>query len=142
MGIEEVLTAPRSPWQNPFAKGGIGSIGRECLDQVIVLNERHLRRILASYFDYYHRSWTHLSLDKDAPDERPVQQLDAGKLVACPCLTSAPLGLPSDFVRTGLLLLRSGYVRELAAARYPHIQCGGGDFPSLAGGVRGERRLA
>ncbi len=52
------------------------------------------------------------------------------------------LGLPSDFVRKGLLLLRSGYVRELAAASYPHIQCGGGDFPGIAGGVCGERRLA
>ena len=82
MGIEEVVTAPRSPWQNPFAERVIGSIRRECLDHVIVLNERHLRRILASYFDYYHRSWTHMSLDKDAPDERPVQQPGAGKLVA------------------------------------------------------------
>ncbi len=52
----------------------------------------------------------------------------------------AALGLPSDFVRKGLLLLRSGYVRELAAASYPHIHCGGGDFPFIAGGVCGERR--
>ena len=84
MGIEEVVTRPRSPWQNPFAERVIGSIRRECLDHVIVLNERHLRRILASYFDYYHRSPTHLSLDKDAPDERPVQKPGAGKLVAFP----------------------------------------------------------
>ena len=52
------------------------------------------------------------------------------------------VGLPSDFVRKGLLLLRGGYVRELAVASYPHIQCGGGDFPGIAGGVCGERRLA
>ena len=84
MGIEEVVTTPRSPWQNSFAERVIGSIRRKCLDHVIVLNERHLRRILASYFDYYHRSRTHLSLDKDAPDGRPVQQLGAGKLVAFP----------------------------------------------------------
>ncbi len=51
------------------------------------------------------------------------------------------LGLPSDFVRKGLLLLRSGYVRELAAASYPHIQCGGGDFPFIAGGGCGGWRL-
>ena len=57
---------------------------RHSLDDVIVLNERHLRRILASYFDYYHRSRTHPSLDKDAPDERPVQQPGAGKPVAFP----------------------------------------------------------
>ena len=84
MGIEEVVTAPRSPWQNPFVERVIGSIRRECLDHVIVLNERHLHRILASYFDCYHRSRTHLSLDKDAPNERPVQPADTGKIVSFP----------------------------------------------------------
>ncbi len=54
------------------------------MDHVIVLNERRLRRILASYFDYYHRSRTHLSLGKDAPDRRPVQPAGAGKIVAFP----------------------------------------------------------
>jgi putative transposase len=73
MGIHEVLTAPSSPWQNPFAERLIGSIRRECLDHVLVLGERHLRRILTRYFGYYHRARTHLSLDKDAPDARPVE---------------------------------------------------------------------
>jgi len=54
MGIEEVLIAPRSPWQNPYCERAVGSIRRECLDHMIVLNERHLRRILKDYFDYYH----------------------------------------------------------------------------------------
>ena len=67
MGIEDVVTAPRSPWQNPFAERVIGSIRRECLDHVIVFNETHLRRILASYVTYYHGSRTHLSLSKDSP---------------------------------------------------------------------------
>ena len=84
MDIEEIVTAPRSPWQNPFVERVIGSIRRECLDHVIVLNESHLRRILASYIDYYHRSRTHLSLDKDCPHSRPVQEVDAGKIVAFP----------------------------------------------------------
>jgi len=84
MGIEEVVTAPRSPWQNPFAERVIGSIRRECLDHLIVLNERHLRRLLSSYVDYYHRSRTHLALDKDAPDGRPVQRLGDGKVVSFP----------------------------------------------------------
>jgi transposase InsO family protein len=53
MDITEVLTAPRSPWQNPFAERLVGSIRRECLDRMIVLGEKHLRRILRSYFDYY-----------------------------------------------------------------------------------------
>src|SRR5437879_626449 len=71
MGIGEVLTAPHSPWQNPFAERLIGSIRRECLNHVLVLGERHLRRTLARYFAYYHRARTHLSLDKDAPHGRP-----------------------------------------------------------------------
>src|SRR6267378_2836882 len=68
MGIGEVLTAAHSPWQNPFAERLIGSIRRECLNHVLVLGERHLRRILTRYLAYYHGARTHLSLDKDAPD--------------------------------------------------------------------------
>ena len=56
MGIKEVLTAPRSPWQNPFAERLVGSIRRECLDHVIVWNERSLRQTLDSYFAYYYIS--------------------------------------------------------------------------------------
>ena len=67
LGIEEVLTAPRSPWQNPYAERIIGSIRRDCLNHIIVLNERHLRRILREYFSYYHTCRTHLSLNKDPP---------------------------------------------------------------------------
>jgi len=84
LGIYEVLTAPRSPWQNPFAERLVGSIRRDCLDHVIVLGERHLHRILTSYFAYYHRSRTHLSLDKEAPEPRPVLQDDAGEVVELP----------------------------------------------------------
>jgi hypothetical protein len=81
MQIEEVLTAPQSPWQNPLAKRLIGSIRHECLDHVLVLSERHLRRILTCYFGYYHGARTHLSLEKDAPDGRPVEPPEVGKLV-------------------------------------------------------------
>jgi putative transposase len=55
MGIPEVITAARSPWQNAYVERLIGSIGRECLDHVVVFNERHLLRVLSSYVDYYHR---------------------------------------------------------------------------------------
>jgi len=65
MGIEEVLTAPRSPWQNPYAERIIGSIRRECLNHVIVLNEEHLRRILREYFLYYHADRPHMSLESN-----------------------------------------------------------------------------
>jgi putative transposase len=84
MGIDEVFTAPHSPWQNPFAERLIGSIRRECLNHVLVLGERHLRSILARYFDYYHRARTHLSLDKDAPDVRSVELPGAGRIVEIP----------------------------------------------------------
>ena len=84
MRIEEVLTAPHSPWQNPLAERLIGSIRRECLDHVLVLRESHLRRILARYFSYYHQARTHLSLDKDAPDGRPVELPAAGRIVEIP----------------------------------------------------------
>jgi putative transposase len=67
MGMEEVLTVPRSPWQNPFLERLVGSIRRECLDHVIVWNERSLRRTLQSYFAYYRRSRTHLALGKRLP---------------------------------------------------------------------------
>ena len=81
LGIREVLTTPQSPWQNPYVERLIGSIRRECLDHVIVLNETGLRRILKSYFDYYERTRTHLSLDKDAPITRPVQPPEIGRIV-------------------------------------------------------------
>jgi transposase InsO family protein len=84
MRIEEVLTAPHSPWQNPFAERLIGSIRRECLNHVLVLGESHLRRILARYFLYYHRARTHLALDKDAPDVRPVELPETGRIVQLP----------------------------------------------------------
>jgi len=81
MGIAEVLTAPHSPWQNPFAERLIGSIRRECLNHVFVLGELHLRRILTRYFAYYHRARTHLSLDKDAPDGRPIEPPELGMVI-------------------------------------------------------------
>src|SRR5437773_550593 len=84
MRIEEVLTAPHSPWQNPFAERLIGSIRRECLNHVLVLGESHLRRTLARYFSYYHRARTHLALDKDAPDVRPVELPEVGRIVQIP----------------------------------------------------------
>jgi putative transposase len=82
MGIQEVISAPSSPWQNPYVERVIGSIRRECLNHVIVINELQLRRTLAGYLSYYHRSRTHLSLAKDAPTARPVQAVTDGDLIA------------------------------------------------------------
>ena len=84
MGIEEVLTAPRSPWQNAYVERFIGSLRRECLDHVIVFNAAGLKRLLSVYCAYYERTRTHLSLDKDAPIPRPVMPPDEGRVVAIP----------------------------------------------------------
>ena len=84
MGIREVLAAPRSPWQRAYVERVIGSIRRECLDHVIVFNEASLRRTLRLYFDYHHGSRTHLSLEKDSPEPRPVHPPEMGPVVAVP----------------------------------------------------------
>src|SRR5438477_8143888 len=84
MGICEVLSAPRSPWQRAYIERVIGSVRRECLDHMIVFHETSLRRTLTSYFDYYHRSRTHLSLGKDAPEPRAIHPPAMGSVVALP----------------------------------------------------------
>jgi len=84
MAITEVITAPRSPWLNPYVERLIGSICRECLDHVIILNEHHLRRVLSRYFQYHHGARTHLSLNKDCPQPRRVQPVSAANIIAVP----------------------------------------------------------
>ncbi len=84
MGITEVLTAPRSPWQSPYVERLIGSIRRQCQDRVVVMNESSLRRQITCYLDYYHGSQSHLSLGKDSPDGRAVEPPELGRIVAVP----------------------------------------------------------
>jgi len=84
MGIHEVLSTPRSPWQRAYVERMIGSIRRECIDHLIVFNETALRRTLNLYFAYYHRSRTHLSLEKDSPDPRLIEPREMGRVVALP----------------------------------------------------------
>lgn len=84
MDINEVLTAFRSPWQSPYIERLIGSIRRECLDHVVILNELSLRRHMVSYLDYYHGSRSHLSLAKDSPDARVVEPPEMGQIRAVP----------------------------------------------------------
>ena len=89
MNTAAVRTAPRSPWQNAYVERIIGSIRRECLDHVIVLNEAGLQEILTAYVAYYLRSRTHLALAKDTPSPRPVTPPSAGRIVVIPavCIT-------------------------------------------------------
>jgi hypothetical protein len=84
MGIGEVVSVPASPWQTPYVERLIGSLRRECLDHVIIINEAHLRRVLMAYVRYYHRTRTHLGLEKDTPVHRPVSRTFAGPIVAIP----------------------------------------------------------
>jgi transposase InsO family protein len=73
MGIRDRPITPRSPWQNGYVERVIGSIRQECLDRVIVWSEAHLCRVLRGYTLYYNAARTHLGLDKDAPNRRPIQ---------------------------------------------------------------------
>ena len=84
LGIEEVLTAPRSPWQNPYAERLVGTLRRELLDHVVVLGGWHLRRILARYAKYYADDRTHLALGKDSPEERAVEGPGLGEVIQLP----------------------------------------------------------
>jgi putative transposase len=83
MRIEEVITATRSPFQNPYVERVIGSIRRECLDHLIIINETHLRRILQEYFNYYHNSRPHQSLERNSPVPREIEP-PTGKVVSIP----------------------------------------------------------
>ena len=80
----DIRILPRASWQNPYVERVIGSIRRECLDHIIVMNEQHLRRILASYLDYYHGSRKHLSLAKDTPDGRSALPVGSGEVISFP----------------------------------------------------------
>ena len=84
LGIKQVLISARSPWQNPYVERVIGSIRRECVDHVIIFNERHLQRVLKEYLTYYHNHRTHLGLEKDCPGLRSVEPPELGPISAEP----------------------------------------------------------
>lgn len=85
LGIQEIVTARASPWQNAYAERLIGSIRRELLEHVVILNDRHLKRLLGSYFDYYHRWRCHRSLEMDAPDCRNVTPAQSAEVIEFSC---------------------------------------------------------
>ena len=96
LGMNEVISAKKSPWQNPFVERVIGSVRRECTDHLVPLNEAHLRSILGKYVAYYNRSRCHQSLDGNAPQPRPVEDGD-GSIYAIPHLG----GLHHEYRRAG-----------------------------------------
>jgi transposase InsO family protein len=88
LGMKPSRTAPRSPWQNGIAERWIGSVRRELLDRVVVLNDRHLLRLLRDYVTYYHDDRSHLALAKATPMSRPRQARPVGdaEVIALPRL--------------------------------------------------------
>ena len=84
MGIKQVLSAPRSPWQNADVERVIGTIRRECLDHMIVFSERCLSRHIQSFIANHHRSRTHLAVERDSPAPRPIQPPGLGRIIAIP----------------------------------------------------------
>ena len=93
MGIRDKPTASASPWQNGFAERLIGTLRRECLDQILIFGEAHLRRVLSAYAAYYNQARTHLALQKDAPLKRSIQRF--GRIATIPVLA----GLYHQYVR-------------------------------------------
>jgi transposase InsO family protein len=93
MGIRDRPISPRSPWQNGYVERLIGTLRRECLDQMLIFSEAHLRQILTAYAFYYNQSRTHLSLYKDAPLGRAIQRY--GTIAAIPIMS----GLHHRYVR-------------------------------------------
>jgi len=84
MRIAQVVSAARSPWQNPYVERVIGSLRRECTDHVIVTGAAHLRRVLREYVAYYNADRTHVALDRDSPATRPVLPPGRGRVIALP----------------------------------------------------------
>ena len=84
IGVEDLRIAPRSLWMNGYVERLIGSVRRECMDHVLVLNEQHLRRLLKDYFAYYHDARTHLGLAKDAPNRRAIHLPHLGDVITLP----------------------------------------------------------
>jgi putative transposase len=96
LDTKEVIIARRSPWQNPYAERVVGTLRRELLDHVIVMNERHLRRLLRRFVgEYYHPCRTHLSLGKDTPGQRAVEPPEMGEVIELPVVG----GLHHRYVR-------------------------------------------
>ena len=82
LALRQILIAPQAPWQNPFAERVIGSIRHECLDHVVVLNERHLRRRLRAYQRYHNTARPHEALGNNSPGPRNVEPPERGPIVA------------------------------------------------------------
>jgi hypothetical protein len=119
MPIHEVLTAARSPWQNPFAERLIGSIRRECLDHALVLSERHLRRIVTDYVTYFNQARPHQGIHQRIPCAPHLPDYPDGEIVGVPVLG----GLHHDYQRQAAWLLINSSWCGSAISWSQHHQC-------------------
>jgi putative transposase len=81
LGITPTRTSYRSPWQNGVAERWVQSCRRDLFDHVIVVNERHRKRLLSEYVRYYHEDRTHLGLNKETPVSR-IRSTHRGCVIA------------------------------------------------------------
>lgn len=86
LGMQDLPIAPRCPWQNGYVERVIGSLRRECLDHCIVLDERHLKRLLRGYLGYYHTWRPHRSLNMQPPDGREICDPEQGRVIEFPAV--------------------------------------------------------
>jgi len=84
LGMRQLKTAPRSPWQNGYAERFVGTLRRESLDHVIVLGEGHLLNLVRLHAAYYNEDRPHMALGRDAPVPRAVEPPSSGRIVAPP----------------------------------------------------------
>jgi len=84
LGIEELVSAPKSPWQNPFVERVIGTLRRDCTDHIIPLSEKHLLKTVLEYANYYNESRVHMSLEGNSPIARRIEA--KGEVVGEPVL--------------------------------------------------------
>jgi hypothetical protein len=125
MGIQQVLSAPRSPWQRAYVKRVVATIRRECLDPMIAFGEGSLYRHLQNFINYSHRSRTHLALAKDSPEPRPVQPPGAGRTrfrrwVGSIIVTSgAPPERQTQLISTAAVFAPSSPCLQPRMATYP-----------------------
>ena len=132
IAIADVVSAPASPWQNPYVERVIGSIRRECPDHVVVLNQVHLRRVLTIHSEYYHRSRTHLGLNKAPPDSSTTTPLGVPGVCAD---TSTPIASQTHATHT------TTNVRTVFIMQSPFLLCGRHDINGR-GGRREFQRMA
>jgi hypothetical protein len=125
MGSEPTRTAFRSPWQNGVAECWVGSCRRDLLDHVIIVNERHLKRLMSSYLLYYHEDWTHLGLAKDTPTSRPtaIRSARENKIQSFPGLGGLQIVMrwqrrfESHFLMIERFCLQPGRERSMSSER-------------------------